>query len=69
MRFSRQFAAPPLSHSVDFSASSSLTPTPLIRMIAEQRWEIRRYARSLKSLVAALKSRAVIFALTDGDRR
>jgi hypothetical protein len=36
MRLSHEFAAPRLSHSVDFSASSSLImPTSLIRMIAE----------------------------------
>jgi len=52
MRLSHEFAAPPMSHSVDFSASSSLiTPTSLIRILAEQCWEIRRYARAFGSTV------------------
>jgi hypothetical protein len=46
MRLFHEFAAPRLSHTVDFSASSSLI-TPKIQMIAERLWEIRRYARPL----------------------
>jgi hypothetical protein len=43
---------------IDFSASSSLiTPTSVIRMIAEQLWEIRRYARPLNPCCAEIACR------------